>query len=144
MMHCIYPISANRYISFTGEQNSVEQRRQKEIRRAFQCNDTYQYESTGNHREDKVNGIILDNGGTIAVDGVFEAVGMIPNTELLKNLDVLDEKGYVIAGEDCSSSLAGLFVAGDVRTKSLRQVVTAVADGAVAIQSATGYIKGME
>ena len=94
--------------------------------------------------EDKVNGIILDNGGTIAVDGVFEAVGMIPNTELLKNLDVLDEKGYVIAGEDCSSSLAGLFVAGDVRTKSLRQVVTAVADGAVAIQSATGYIKGME
>ena len=94
--------------------------------------------------EDKVNGIILDNGGTIAVDGVFEAVGMIPNTELLKNLDVLDEKGYVIAGEDCNSSLAGLFVAGDVRTKSLRQVVTAVADGAVAIQSATGYIKGME
>ena len=94
--------------------------------------------------EDKVDGIILDNGGTIAVDGVFEAVGMIPNTELLKNLDVLDEKGYVIAGEDCSSSLAGLFVAGDVRTKSLRQVVTAVADGAVAIQSATGYIKGME
>lgn len=69
---------------------------------------------------------------------------MIPNTELLKSLDVLDEKGYVIAGEDCSSSLAGLFVAGDVRTKSLRQVVTAVADGAVAIQSATGYIKGME
>ena len=94
--------------------------------------------------EDKVDGIILDNGGTISVDGVFEAVGMIPNTELLKNLDVLDEKGYVIAGEDCSSSLAGLFVAGDVRTKSLRQVVTAVADGAVAIQSATGYIKGME
>ena len=94
--------------------------------------------------EDKVDGIILDNGGTIAVDGVFEAVGMIPNTELLKSLDVLDEKGYVIAGEDCSSSLAGLFVAGDVRTKSLRQVVTAVADGAVAIQSATGYIKGME
>ena len=94
--------------------------------------------------EDKVNGIILDNGRIIAVDGVFEAVGMIPNTELLKNLDVLDEKGYVIAGEDCNSSLAGLFVAGDVRTKSLRQVVTAVADGAVAIQSATGYIKGME
>ena len=50
----------------------------------------------------------------------------------------------MIAGEDCNSSLAGLFVAGDVRTKSLRQVVTAVADGAVAIQSATGYIKGME
>jgi len=54
------------------------------------------------------------------------------------------QKGYVIAGEDCNSSLAGLFVAGDVRTKSLRQVVRAVADGAVAIQSATGYIKGME
>lgn len=92
--------------------------------------------------EDKVNGIILDNGGTIAVDGVFEAVGMIPNTELLKNLDVLDEKGYVIAGEDCSSSLAGLFVAGDVRTKSLRQVVTAVADGAQIVLT-SGY-KGMK
>ncbi len=58
--------------------------------------------------------------------------------------DYLKKFKYVIAGEDCSSSLSGLFVAGDVRTKSLRQVVTAVADGAVAIQSATGYIKGME
>ena len=108
-------------------------------------------EKTKKKLEELSNVTILTNtrvqeitGGTIAVDGVFEAVGMIPNTELLKSLDVLDEKGYVIAGEDCSSSLAGLFVAGDVRTKSLRQVVTAVADGAVAIQSATGYIKGME
>ena len=140
MMHCIYPISANRYIKFTGEQNSVEQRRQ-ELSNVTILTNTRVQEITG---EDKVDSIILDNGGTIAVDGVFEAVGMIPNTELLKNLDVLDEKGYVIAGEDCNSSLAGLFVAGDVRTKSLRQVVTAVADGAVAIQSATGYIKGME
>ena len=99
--------------------------------------------------EDMVSGLKVQNKKTgeeqaLLVDGVFVAVGIVPNTDLFRNLVDLDQGGYVIAGEDCSSSLAGLFVAGDVRTKSLRQVVTAVADGAVAIQSATGYIKGME
>lgn len=69
----------------------------------------------------------------LPVSGVFIAVGMIPNTELLKNLVSLNEAGYVPAGEDCRTEVPGIFVAGDLRTKHLRQVVTAAADGAAAI-----------
>lgn len=71
----------------------------------------------------------------LAVDGVFIAVGICPDTELLKGIVEMDESGYVIASEDCRTSVPGIFVAGDARKKPLRQVVTAVADGANAIQS---------
>ncbi len=78
---------------------------------------------------------VLENGAQreLAVAGVFIAVGMLPNTELLRDVARLDATGYVVAGEDCQSSVPGLFAAGDVRTKNLRQVVTAAADGAVAV-----------
>ncbi|MBQ9767800.1 MAG: thioredoxin-disulfide reductase [Lachnospiraceae bacterium] len=69
----------------------------------------------------------------LPVSGVFVAVGMLPNSELLKGLVSLDATGYVIAGEDCRTDVPGVFAAGDLRTKPLRQVVTAAADGAVAI-----------
>lgn len=71
----------------------------------------------------------------ISVDGVFVAIGGIPNTALVDGLASLDAQGYLAAGEDGRTSAAGLFAAGDVRTKPLRQVVTAAADGAVGIQS---------
>lgn len=76
----------------------------------------------------------------IAVDGVFVAVGILPDTDLLKGLVDLDEKGYVIAGEDCKTSEKGIYVAGDIRKKPLRQIVTAVADGANAAVSANAQI----
>ena len=60
---------------------------------------------------------------------------MKPQSELVKNLVKLDDAGYICAGEDCRTSAKGIYAAGDVRTKSLRQIVTAVADGAVAISS---------
>ena len=69
----------------------------------------------------------------LAVDGVFIAVGMEPHTELLKGQVELDDNGYVIAGEDCRTSADGVFACGDVRTKKVRQIVTAVSDGAAAI-----------
>lgn len=69
----------------------------------------------------------------LAVDGVFIAVGMVPHTELLKGQVELDENGYIIDGEDCRTSVDGVFAAGDVRTKKVRQIVTAVSDGAVVI-----------
>ena len=77
---------------------------------------------------------------TLAVDGIFCAIGNIPNSGLLNGLCDLDSSGYVIAGEDCRTSLPGLFAAGDVRTTPLRQVVTAAADGANAAISAERYI----
>ena len=64
---------------------------------------------------------------------------ILPNTEKFKNLVALDEGGYIIAGEDCVTSTPGIFAAGDIRTKQLRQVVTAVADGANAVISAEKY-----
>ena len=71
----------------------------------------------------------------LSVAGVFVAVGIRPSTELVRDLDICDEGGYVLAGEDCATSVPGLFAAGDVRTKQLRQVITAAADGANAITS---------
>lgn len=76
----------------------------------------------------------------LAVAGIFIAVGVRPDTELLKELVTLDEGGYVLAGEDCATDRPGIFVAGDLRRKPLRQVVTAVADGANAAISAEKYI----
>lgn len=71
----------------------------------------------------------------IPVSGVFVAVGMEPVTEFVRELVELDANGYIIAGEDGRTSQPGIYVAGDVRTKALRQVVTAVSDGANAIYS---------
>lgn len=76
----------------------------------------------------------------LAVAGVFVAVGIRPESGLLQELLALDEDGYVPAGEDCVTDRPGIFVAGDIRRKPLRQVITAVADGANAAISAEKYI----
>ena len=76
----------------------------------------------------------------ISVDGVFVAVGILPESNLLREMADCDEKGYVVAGEDGATNVPGLFVAGDVRTKKLRQIITAAADGANAITSVQEYL----
>ena len=91
--------------------------------------------------EDTVEAVTLKDCRTeetfrLPVDGVFVAVGIRPQTELVRGLAACDEGGYVLAGEDCATDVPGLFVAGDVRRKPLRQIVTAVADGANAAVSA--------
>ncbi len=80
----------------------------------------------------------------IKVDGVFLAVGITPNTTKIEGLPETDETGYIIAGEDCVTSIPGIFAAGDVRTKMLRQVITAAADGANALTSVKRYISGLK
>lgn len=75
-----------------------------------------------------------------ALDGVFISVGRIPNTEGLKGVVTLDEQGCIVAGEDCRVGIPGVFAAGDCRTKSVRQLTTAAADGAVAALGACEYI----
>lgn len=94
---------------------------------------------------EQVTGVKLSNVKTgqetvIHTDGVFIAVGIIPNTQWLGELVPLDETGYIIAGEEGITGTPGIFAAGDVRTKMLRQVVTAVADGANAVVSAQKYL----
>ncbi len=99
--------------------------------------------------EDKVKSVMLKNKNTgdineVLVDGVLVAIGTVPKNDIIKDLVKLDDYGYVIADETCKTSLDGLYVAGDLRTKQLRQVVTAVADGANAVTSAWNYIKESE
>lgn len=76
------------------------------------------------------------------VDGIFIAVGTVPNSGNITNLLQLDTNGYIIAKEDCVTNVPGIFAAGDIRTKQLRQIVTAVADGANAVTSVQAYLNG--
>lgn len=75
------------------------------------------------------------------VDGVFVAVGITPDTEFVKNLVQLDKGGYIVAGEDGKTSVPGIYAAGDIRTKPLRQIITAAADGANCITSVEEYLR---
>lgn len=98
---------------------------------------------------DQVEGIrIADKktGGerTIPLDGVFVAVGILPQSSLFTSLVAADDHGYLKAGEDCRTDVAGVFAAGDIRTKNLRQVLTAAADGANAVASVQDYFLGKE
>ena len=77
---------------------------------------------------------------TINVDGLFVAIGRIPENENFSKLIKLDNFGYIIAGEDCKTNVPGIFVAGDNRTKVVRQLVTATSDGAIAATAAVKYI----
>lgn len=95
---------------------------------------------------DAVQEVVVKNLKTgettsIPVDGVFVAIGWDPNTAIVKDLVKLNEKGYIITDENMATGVPGLFAAGDIREKSLRQVVTAVADGAVAAVSAEKYLE---
>lgn len=90
--------------------------------------------------EDELSGLVIKNNKTdetreLEVEGLFIAVGINPVTEMFRGLIDMDAQGYIIAGEDCRTNVPGIFVAGDARRKPLRQIVTAVADGANAIES---------
>ncbi len=96
---------------------------------------------------DRLTGVRLKNTVTgeesvVACDGVFVSVGRKPATELVTGQLELDRSGYVVAGETTETNIPGVYAVGDVRTKVLRQVVTAVADGAMAVHMVEGYIAG--
>lgn len=95
--------------------------------------------------EEKVSSILYHNKtdntqAVLPVNGVFIAIGMKPDTDILKGLADIDDYGYVIAGEDGRTNVSGLFVAGDIRQKNLRQLITAVSDGANCIASVEEYL----
>lgn len=81
-----------------------------------------------------------DSVQEVPCDGIFVAIGNIPNTELIKGQVELDEAGYVLADETTTTNIPGVFAVGDMRQKPLRQIVTAVADGAVASKYAEEYL----
>lgn len=75
----------------------------------------------------------------LAVSGVFVAIGLVPETALFKGMLPLTDEGYVDTGENCATAIPGVFVAGDIRRKPLRQIITAASDGAVAAVAAASY-----
>lgn len=91
----------------------------------------------------KVKDIKTSEVHLLEVQGVFVAIGQMPDTEEFGQIVDLDQKGYVKAGEDCETSAKGIFVAGDCRTKKVRQLTTATADGAVAALAAVEYINSI-
>lgn len=91
--------------------------------------------------EQVVTALQLKDGRSLEVSGVFVAVGMQPATSMLQGIVLMDDNGYIIADETGRTSAAGFFAAGDVRTKELRQIITAVSDGANAATSAERYIR---
>ena len=95
--------------------------------------------------KDAVEKLLLTNKKTgekseLPVNGVFMAVGIVPNVSNIKGIPEQNEGGYLVAGETCETSIPGIYAAGDVRTKQLRQVITAAADGANAITSVERYL----
>lgn len=96
--------------------------------------------------EDAVEEVVVKNVKTgelssVFVDGIFVAIGYTPKTDFVKNLVKLDNQGYIITDDHMKTGIPGLFAAGDLRQKSLRQVVTAVSDGAIAAVEAGRYIE---
>ncbi|MBO5030279.1 MAG: thioredoxin-disulfide reductase [Lachnospiraceae bacterium] len=94
--------------------------------------------------EEIVEGIEVRNNqsgeqSSLAVNGVFIAVGVVPNTDAFQGLVQMDEKGYIVADETCMTSEKGIFAAGDIRRKPMRQIITAVADGANAVHSVQNF-----
>ena len=88
-----------------------------------------------------IKNLKTQNQESLAVNGIFVAVGMKLASDFVKDLVELDEYGYIVASEDGVTSKKGIFVAGDVRTKMLRQVITAVSDGANAVASVEKYLR---
>lgn len=90
--------------------------------------------------EKGADGVLLKSGERLDCDGVFIAVGIVPRSDTVKNLAELDDNGYIVADESGRTSLDGLFAAGDVRTKELRQIITACSDGANCVDSVNKFL----
>jgi len=95
--------------------------------------------------EESLTGIQVKNTkydkiSELEMNGLFVAIGSTPSTELVKDLVELNKQGYIISDESCKTSVDGIFAIGDIRTKSVRQVLTAAADGAVSIYEAEKYL----
>lgn len=128
---------------FRGEEANVKRLREKP--NVEFVLDSVPYELLGDM---VIKGIKVKNVKTGAIrqidlSGIFVAIGQIPDNEAFSHVAALDDRGYVAAGEDCTTSCKGIFTAGDCRTKQVRQLTTAAADGAVAALAAVEYVNSL-
>ena len=135
---CLSVVVIQNLETFTGEEKLVKLLEAKPNVKALFGKTVKKFEGS-----DKLEKVIItgrDGDEEIAVDGVFVAIGLKPENESFENVCALDKVGYVVSDEACTTKTEGVFVAGDCRTKTIRQIATAVSDGAVAALSAVRYI----
>ncbi len=133
------------FVIYRGEKLRAAKSLQNKVNDTVNIDIVYNAIPTSFNGDKHLSSISLKNTKTdktaeLDAEGAFIAIGSNPNSEILKDIVELDERGYVIADETGKTSVPGIFAAGDVRTKALRQVVTAVSDGANAAISAETYI----
>ena len=127
---------------FTGEQRLADALAEKDNVKVLFSTVVSEYETEGG----KLTGLKLHNDATgenseIKVDGAFLAVGLMPENEPFASLEKLNDWGYFDTDESCVTKTPGIFVAGDCRSKRIRQVVTASSDGAIAAMAACRYLE---
>ena len=142
--YCSHVYVIHRRDEFRGERHLVESLRARD-------NVTFVLDSvvTEIKGEEAVESVALLNKKTgetseLKIEGIFIAVGQKPNNDPFEDIVKLNEEGYILAAEDCMTSCPGIFAAGDCRTKEVRQLTTAAADGSVAALAACRYIEEME
>lgn len=92
----------------------------------------------------EIKNVVTNKTQVVDVDGLFIEIGRVPNTNLLKDKVLLDEYGYILTDENLSTNISGVFAGGDVRSKSLRQIVTATNDGAICATNALNFLQTIE
>lgn len=140
--HKVYMI--HRRENFSGEEKYAE-----ELKTKANVEFVMNAEVTAINGNDMVESVEVTHKGNgtkreIILSGIFVAIGQNPQNTEFDRVVELNEKGYIIAGEDCITSCEGIFVAGDCRTKKVRQLTTAAADGAVAALAACSYASGIK
>ena len=88
----------------------------------------------------EIKNLVTDEKSSLSVDGLFIAIGQVPQNRIFKGLINIDENGYIVANDDCKTNVEGIFTAGDCRTKNLRQLVTASADGAISATNVSKFL----
>src|SRR5699024_8175292 len=111
--------------------------------------DTVVHEINGNGPGGKVSSLSMENVKTgeksdFEVDGVFIYIGMVPLNDTFKSLGVTNDDGYIPTNDSMETNMAGVFAAGDIREKELRQIVTATGDGSIAAESAIKYVESVK
>ena len=132
----------HRRAAFRGEARLLAELRQKPNVRLLTNTVITAFSGEGRLTALTLQNVLTGDVSEIAADVLFEAIGLIPGSESFRDLVQMDENGYLSAGEDCSTSCPGIFAAGDCRTKTVRQLTTAVADGSAAALAAAAYLEG--
>lgn len=126
------------------EHLTADKKAQEILKKAQNVEYLYNSEIIEFYGEENLEGITVKTGDVkqdIKLDGVFEYIGLIPTTQMIKDLGITDEAGYVLVNDKMETSIPGIYSAGDVNKKQIRQVVTATSDGAVAIQNILKYLE---